>query len=61
MTGDEANIINIYIFFNDDSVLGTVHGNNVDEAYMKIFGMPYNLNNSKKIFYRIIGRLEEAD
>jgi hypothetical protein len=45
MTCDEANIINIYIFFNDDSVLGTVHGNNVDEAYMKIFGMPYNLNN----------------
>jgi hypothetical protein len=33
----------------------------VDEAYMKIFGMPYNLNNSKKIFYRIIGRLEEAE
>ena len=61
MTCDEANIINIYIFFNDDSVLGTVQGNNVDEAYMKIFGMPYNLNNSKKIFYRIIGRLEEAD
>jgi len=42
-------------------VLGTVHGNNVDEAYMKIFGMPYNLNNSKKIFYRIVGRFEKAE
>jgi hypothetical protein len=61
MACEEAKNINIYIFFNDDSVLGTVHGYNVDDAYMKIFGMPYNLNNSKKIFYRIIGRLEETD
>ena len=54
-------IINIYIFFNDECVLGMVHGYNVDEAYMKIFGMPYDLKNSHKIFYRITGRLEEKD
>lgn len=42
-------------------MLGTVHGYNVDEAYMKIFGRPYNLKNSKHIYYRILGRAEEAD
>ena len=51
--------MNTYLFFNDKGVLGTIQGYSVDNAFFNLFGKPYDLENSKKIFYRILSRLEK--
>ena len=46
--------IHTYLFFDDKGELGTIQGYSVNNAFLKLFGMPYNFENSNKIFYTIL-------
>ena len=52
--------IKTYLFFNDEGVLGTSQGYTVSNAFFNLRGMPYDLQNSQKIFYRILMSTEEG-
>ncbi len=56
----ESYKMNTYLFFNEKGVLGTSQGNNVNNAFLNMFGIPYDLKSSEEILYRILSRAEEG-
>jgi hypothetical protein len=52
--------MNTYLFFNDKDMMGTSQGYSVNKAFLNLFGIPYDLKNSKSISYKILRRLEDG-